>query len=78
MKRITLILLTIFTLAGCESRTTEVHSFILPEGLKDCKIYDMNNGLRRIIVVRCPNSSTSTQYHSGKTSVNTTVVEASL
>ena len=35
MKRITLILLTIFTLAGFESRTIELHSFILPEGLKD-------------------------------------------
>lgn len=77
MKRISLILLAIFALAGCEPRTVELHEFILPEGLKDCKIYHMTNGLSYITVTRCPNSSTSTQYQTGKTTSSTVVVEDS-
>lgn len=77
MKRISLILLTIFALAGCESRTTELHDFILPEGLKDCKIYFMTNGVNHVTITRCPNSSTSTEYKTGKTTSSSAVVEDS-
>lgn len=77
MKRIPLILFTIFALVGCDSRTVELHDFVLPEGLKDCKIYFMTDGVRSITVTRCPNSSTSTQYQTGKTTSSVTVIEDS-
>lgn len=77
MKNIMLVLCMGLMLGGCEPRTVELHEFILPEGLKDCKIYHMTNGLSYITVTRCPNSSTSTQYQTGKTTSSTVVVEDS-
>ena len=48
----------------------------LPEGLKDCKIYGIQNGNSiSLSVVRCPNSTVSTTYKSGKTTTTTVVIE---
>lgn len=46
----------------------------MPEGLKDCKFYEV----RSIIVTRCPLSITSTNYRSGKVTLNSAVVEADM
>ena len=57
-----LICASIFTLSGCEKRTEEASSnFILPEGMKDCVIYKMNNESGIVIyAIRCPLSTTTT------------------
>lgn len=57
---------------GCSKRTSESSDeFVLPDGLKDCKVFRMDNGrMTHVIVVRCPNSSTSVRYN-GKHQWNT-------
>lgn len=69
MKLLTVLLALV--LAACEAKTKEATGFILPEGMKDCKIYSMYNGYN-ITVVRCPNSSTHTSC--GK-SCNASVID---
>ena len=52
------------TLAACQPSTSEVSAdFRIPKGLEDCSFYEMSpSGLRRtVMVVRCPQSDTSTQ-----------------
>ncbi len=73
------VLVAAIGLAACTPSGKEVTgSFpILPEGLKDCKIYDLQSEHgSHIRVVRCPNSSTSTTYKSGKSTYHGAVVEA--
>lgn len=77
--RTTLVLAIVATLLGCSKTTKDVtQSFTLPPGLADCKVHHMRGDLDadylRIIVVRCPNSSTTTTT-SGKHPISTTVVE---
>ena len=50
--------------SGCKTETTETQAnYQLPEGLQDCKIYDMESqSSQNIIVARCPNSTTTTNY----------------
>ena len=65
-------------LSGCEKETKEHTSkYALPEGLQDCKVYNMRgeNG-SEINVVRCPLSSTTATYKSGKSTHTTTTFEA--
>lgn len=68
-------------LLGCESQTRDVSgAYVLPEGLKDCKVYYMDSDKERdLSVLRCPNSATTTSMtvSSGKTShaESTTVVD---
>lgn len=74
MKKI--ILVSLLLLTGCEAKTTEKRNFILPGGMEDCKVYAMNDDrMTRVIVVRCPNSSTSTSYSCGKTTCNASVID---
>lgn len=77
--RTTLVLAIVATLLGCSKTTKDVtQSFTLPPGLADCKVHHMRGDsdadYLRIIVVRCPNSSTTTTT-SGKNPISTTVVE---
>lgn len=63
-------------LVGCEKSTKEISgAFVMPEELKDCKMYSLLNGVTRVIVVRCPQSLTSTTYSCGKTTCSTMYVE---
>ena len=67
-------------LSSCDlnfkATSEETSSFTLPEGLKDCKIYGIQNGnSMSLSVVRCPNSTVSTTYKSGKTTVTTVVID---
>lgn len=50
-------------LSGCEKETTEkTDNYVMPKGMEDCKVYVMTNtGGGAIVVVRCPNSNTTTQ-----------------
>ena len=64
-------------LSGCEKETIDkTNHYALTDGLEDCRIYTLhgdNGGFMQVI--RCPNSSTSTHYKSGKTSYDVTVIE---
>lgn len=58
-------------LTGCvETHTEEVQGrYSMPDELRDCQMFDMESkSSQDIIVVRCPNSTTSTSYsyQSGK------------
>lgn len=68
----------LLTLAGCgdPSAKDSTDKWMLPDGLKDCKIYSLSNGKGSYMqVVRCPNSATTSSYTQGKTSTNITLVE---
>ena len=73
--------LTCFLIIGCtEPYHKEKDEFYnaMPEGLKDCKVFyvyaDSSNSLN---IVRCPNSSTTASYMSGKTTETVATVEQS-
>lgn len=71
------VMMTFGMLSGCEKETKEsTSSYALPEGMQDCRIYQMQgqNG-ESMTVVRCPLSSTTTDYHSGKTTRSVSVLE---
>ena len=74
--KIAMIILAVGVLSACTPNTTEeTSSYVLPEGLKDCKVFVMQaNGLSRITVVRCPNSQTAVKT-SGKYPVQSIVTE---
>ena len=68
--------LVIVCLIGCGKSTEEISgSFNFPEELKDCKMYILSNGIKYVIIVRCPQSSTSTTYNCGKTTCSSMTVE---
>lgn len=74
------VVLSVVILTGCgyePSYTDDTKSFsVLPEGLKDCKIYYIKNSVGySLSVVRCPNSQTSTTYSVGKSTATTVVIE---
>lgn len=86
MKSLILIMIS-FVLVSCgeDSRVkNQTHRFSLNEELKDCKIYTLISeansiGANRYLeVVRCPNSSTTTNYRNGKSNESVTVVEDSI
>lgn len=53
LKLITLLVMVIVGLSACSKSTKETtDSFILPEGLKDCKLYNMYNGWTNVQVMR--------------------------
>lgn len=68
-------IIAMLMLAGCSPDGRERTGFtVMPEGLKDCKIYYISDGIAGITVVRCPNSST-TAYQGGKNSKTTVTVD---
>lgn len=71
-----LIGLTLILLAGCTPSAQEQTFPVVPEGLKDCKFYKLTDeSANTIRVVRCPGSSTSMNYQTGKTRSNSIVVD---
>ena len=64
----------IIALSGCNpSYTDKSTSYLMPEGMKDCKVYvlDGDESSRSLTVVRCPSSDVSTTYKVGKSSYET-------
>lgn len=80
IKYLTVVFL-VFTVIGCNIRTEErTNAFNVPKELSDCKIYSLgtngsDNIAQIITVVRCPNSSTTTDYKSGKSTRSATVLD---
>lgn len=71
-----IIMIMAVALAGCTPSAHEVIWPVVPDGLKDCKFYEITNSNGATIkVIRCPMSTTSIQYQSGKTTVNTVVID---
>lgn len=62
-------------LMGCEDSAKRMKVSVIPAELSDCGFFEIQTGNRLLIVVRCPNSDTTTRYKVGKTSKSTTVVE---
>ena len=61
-------------LSGCNpSYTDKSTSYLMPESMKDCKVYvlDGDASSKTLTVVRCPSSDTSTTYRVGKSSHRT-------
>ena len=54
-------------LVGCSPSGSETTAgyLVMPEGLKDCRIYKISDGPNPLVVVRCPHSSTTAET-SGK------------
>ena len=73
-----MVVLGVVILTGCEpSYEEKTQNFtILPDELKDCKFYSVrSNTGSNLDIVRCPNSTTSTPYKSGKTTATTVVID---
>jgi hypothetical protein len=66
---------------GCDAyvKQTEI-AVTLPDGLKDCKFFTVkpNTDASVLNIVRCPNSSTSVNYRSGKSDFTTVTVDSSI
>ena len=64
-------------LVGCDASYKEINYPILPEELRDCKFYSIDNGDGYYMkVVRCPHSDTSTSYREGKVDRTAVVIES--
>ena len=71
-----ILLVMAIALSGCTPSAQEIIWPVVPDELKDCKFYELVNSKGATMkVVRCPMSSTSVQYQSGKTTVNTIVID---
>jgi hypothetical protein len=66
----------VLSLSACSENAKELHFSALPDGLKDCKFYVIQNSEGyEMRVARCPNSQTSVTYHEAKTTHNNVVIE---
>lgn len=81
-----LVAASVFVLSGCDSspkenlvyaqRSWEVKYEVVPEWLKDCKFYEVKSlNKANLIIVRCPNSSTSTNHREWKVDKNMIVID---
>lgn len=75
MIKILIVSLLSISLLGCTKESEEeTEMYSLPKELSDCKVYFVDSSLRpNLTVVRCNNSTTTTQYRSGKTNVEVVV-----
>lgn len=82
-RNIAAVLLLVF-ISGCtptpsssELNINDPAEWSIPEGLKDCQIYNINSPHNVFMwVVRCPKSTTSTQYRCGKNCQSNIVVDS--
>lgn len=74
MKIKVLLVIMAIALVGCEKEQRDVsQKYLLGDGLSDCNIYELRSESGKLItVVRCPNSSTSTNYVESTGKVSTT------
>jgi len=74
--RLTLVAIFAAFLTACEPYAEQLSVPVLPDELKDCKFYMVSaNGRGYMTVVRCPNSTTSTTYNTGKSQYTTVVID---
>jgi len=71
-----IVLMSALFISGCENKYEEIDYPVRPPELNDCAIYRLSNSEGgSIVVVRCPNSTTSTTYPQGKTQGSSIVVD---
>ena len=76
MKKLFAALAIFITLAGCTPSSSVITFESLPKALEDCVVYELSNSKsERMKVMRCPNSSTSVTYKSGKTAQHNIVID---
>lgn len=76
MKKIISIILVSIFLLGCEPYAKEVNWPVVPEELKDCKFFVLQDSSGAAIqIVRCPLSDTSVTYKQGKQTANTVTID---
>lgn len=76
--KLLMVIFGVIMLTGCEpSYEEKTQNFnLLPDELKDCKFYRVRgNTGSSLNIVRCPNSTVSTTYKSGKTTTTTVVID---
>lgn len=75
-----LILISTIFVMSCGQTSEETSNYNLPKELNDCKIYRLSseNIGSTLNIVRCPLSSTSVSYSSGKHTVTTITTEDSI
>ena len=76
--KLLMIIIGVIMLTGCEpSYEEKTQNFTqLPVELKDCKFYYVSSNTgSNLNIVRCPNSTVSTTYKSGKTTTTTVVID---
>lgn len=62
-------------LMGCDPVTKEkTNGYILPEDLKECKVYYLSNGGSSMNALVCPHANTTTSYQNGKVRYHTSVI----
>lgn len=76
MKKIILVIVSLFLLTSCSNSSNEILFPVKPEELNDCKFYSLSNesGIS-LYVVRCPLSATTVEYSEGKTTRSVIVVD---
>lgn len=72
MKKIAIAAIAMFLIA-CTPSTKESTGFIMPEGLKDCKVFSLFDGITRIYVTRCGFEVGTSQP--GKSARHSTTIE---
>lgn len=72
-----LAILSFAVLFGCSNHQQSAYFPDLPEGLKDCKVYNVrsDDNEKVLHVVRCPNSSTTAHYQSNNDRSHVTTYE---
>ena len=71
-----ILILSIILLTGCGPYAKETHWPIMPEGLQDCKIYNLSDGNgHAITVARCPLSATTVK-NSNKTPATSITIDS--
>ena len=76
--KLLMVVIGVVMLTGCEpSYEEKTQNFTqLPVELKDCKFYYVSSNTgSNLNIVRCPNSTVSTTYKSGKTTLTTVVID---
>ena len=69
----TIILVAALSLSACTpGYKDQSASWVLPAGMKDCKVYYLESGLSSATVVRCPDSETTT-VSGGKSKKSVTI-----
>ena len=76
MSLIILIAAVVVAIAACENSSTELAFPVMPKEMADCKIFRIYNTQGQgITIARCPNSTTTSNYTSGKSSKSTIIVD---
>jgi hypothetical protein len=75
MKKLFLAFAVAVALAGCTPSAEIVSMPVMPQGFEGCTIGSAYNGVTRIYLARCPNSTTTADYSQGKTHMRTVTVD---